>query len=405
MHMQLRPLLLATLLAVSGTTAGAAAQGLPSEPVSLGGGRVVLGAEASATVASEDPGFFNYTDYEYSAIRNLRIGLTAQVRASERFQVLGELRLDHGDSLQPFALYARIRPWPRRRLDIQVGRIPPTFGALGRGSYGSANMLIGTPLAYQYLTSLRTDALPERADDLVRMRGRGWLSEFPLGNRTPDRGLPLINSYRWDTGVQIHGVNGIVEWTGALTTGSLSNPRVDDDNSGRQLAGRAVVRPAAAVALGVSAARGAYLDRSVATVLGDRSIEEGVQYAVGADVEYSVGRFLTRSEVIRNVWRVPVAAEAAGALTLPATSLLVEARYRLLPGVQVGARAERLAFGRIAASEGLVPWEARVRRFEAGVGWSILRNVMVKGSWQHHDRDGGRVRRDSLAALQVVYWF
>jgi hypothetical protein len=34
-----------------------------------------------------------------------------------------------------------------------------------------------------------------------------------------------------------------------------------------------------------------------------------------------------------------------------------------------------------------------------------VRNVMVKASWQHNVRDGGRVRSDSLGALQIVYWF
>jgi hypothetical protein len=224
------------------------AQGLPTEPLSVADGRLVVGAEVTATVAADDPGFFNYTDYEYSALRNFRVSVAAEMRASQKFQVLGEIRIDHGNVFEPFALYARIRPWAGRRLDIQVGRIPPTFGLYGRGTYGTANLLIGTPLAYQYLTSLRPDALPLVNDDLIRMRGRGWLSNFPVGNPAPDRGLPLVNSFRWDTGIQVHGVNGMLEWTGAVTTGSLSNPRVDDDNDGKEVAGRG--RGAAAAAVG-----------------------------------------------------------------------------------------------------------------------------------------------------------
>ncbi len=381
-------------------------QRLPSEPVSLGDGRVVIGADVTATVASADPGFFNYTDYKYSALRNLRVGVSAQVRASQRFQVLGEVRIDHGDLLQPFALYARIRPWPARRFDVQVGRIPPTFGAFGRAAYGTANLLIGTPLAYQYLTSLRPDALPAVTEDLLRMRGRGWLSYFPVGNRAADRGLPLVNSARWDTGVQLHGVNGIIEWTGAVTTGSLSNPRVDDDNDGRQVAGRAVVRPSAAVALGVSVARGAFLSRSLESAPGvERRVEDGVQQAVGIDAEYAQGRFLSRGEVLWSHWTLPVALTSEAAETLGATSILVEGRYRVWPGIHVAARAERLGFGRLSTATGLQAWEAPVKRFEVGTGYSVLRNVMVKASWQRNLRDGGRVRHDTLGALQVVYWF
>jgi len=36
------------------------------------------------------------------------------------------------------------------------------IGAFARQAYGRDNLVIGTPLAYQYLTSLRPDALPAR---------------------------------------------------------------------------------------------------------------------------------------------------------------------------------------------------------------------------------------------------
>ena len=62
--------------------------------------------------------------------------------------------------------------------------MPPTFGAFARRTYATDNPLIGYPLAYQYLTSLRPDALPANADELLRMRGRGWLSQ--LLDRQPD---------------------------------------------------------------------------------------------------------------------------------------------------------------------------------------------------------------------------
>lgn len=403
--MLLRAVTLAALAAL-GSVPAAHAQSLPAEPISLGDGRLVIGAEFTATVSNKDKGYFNYTDYEYSGLRNLRLGVSAQVRASERLQVLGELRMDQGDVLQPFALYVRIRPWPARRFDIQAGRIPPTFGAFSRQVYGASNVVIGTPLAYHYLTSLRDDALPVTPEDLLRMRGRGWRSEYPRGRRGVDRGLPLVNSVRWDTGVQVHGVQGIVEWTGALTTGSLSNPRVRDDNGGRQIAGRMVLRPRASVAAGVSAARGAFLSDDLTPVLPPaRSADEGTQSALGADLEYSAGRFLARGEVIRSVWRLPLAATPAADWSLAALSVMGEARYRVAPGVQVAGRVERLGFDRIAATSGLQRWEAPVRRVEIAAGWSIRRNVMAKVAVQHNRRDGGRVRRQTFLATQLAYWF
>jgi hypothetical protein len=387
-------------LAVAATADG---QILPAEPISVAGGRVVFGGELTATVAPEDPGFFNYTDYEYSTLRNVRFGLTAEVRAHERLQVLTEIRIDRGEVFEPYGIYARIRPWLSRRFDIQIGRVPPTFGAFGRGGYATGNMLIGYPLAYQYLTSLRTDALPATTDDLLRMRGRGWLTTYPLGNTAPAPGVPLVSASHWDSGVQVHGVNGPIEWTGAVTTGSLSNPLVADDNGGRQLAGRAVLRPTAALALGVSAARGAFMSRSLQPALTNGAeVDDAVQRAFAIDAEYSAGRFIGRGEVIWSQWTLPTTVVSA---PLEAASVVGEARYRLVPGVHVAARAEHLGFSTIVSGSERTAWDGPVTRYEIGAGWSVQRNVMIKGSWQLNLRDAGRVRRDGLGAAQVVYWF
>jgi hypothetical protein len=382
--------------------ARADAQVPPSEPISLAGGRLVIGGEFTATVGAEDPGFFNYTDYEYSALRNLRMGVTAEVRAHERLQFLSEFRIDRGESFEAYGAYARIRPWLSRRIDIQVGRIPPTFGAFGRGGYASGNLLIGYPLAYQYLTSLRTDALPASADELMRMRGRGWRVEYTVGDPYLGPGVPVVNGFHWDTGIQVHGVHGPLEWTTALTTGSLSNPRVKDDNDGRQLAGRVVMHATPGLAIGVSAARGAFMSRALQPALTEGArVEDAVQRGLGFDAEYSIGRFVGRGEVLWSRWTLP--APFSGG-PLKAAAVFGEARYRLIPGVHLAARAEHLDFSQITGSH-RNSWDAPVKRFEVGAGWSIVRNVMIKASWQRNLRDAGRVRRETLGATQIVYWF
>ena len=163
------------------TIGPAAAQGLPDAPISIANGRLVLGGEVTATMGPEDPGFFNYTSYKFNALRNFRLATAIELKASRYVHVLGEVRFDQGRVLEVYGAYVRIRPWPERRFDIQAGRIPPTFGAMTRSAYGNSNLLIGQPLAYQYLSSIRADALPATTDDLLRMRGRGWLSSFPTG--------------------------------------------------------------------------------------------------------------------------------------------------------------------------------------------------------------------------------
>ena len=393
------------LLFIAGSAAPALAQLLPEEPISIGGGHVVLGAEVTGTFAPDDPGFFNYTSYEFSALRNFRLGVSTEIRATDRVQVLGEVRFDQGRVLEAYGLYVRVRPWPQRRFDIQAGRIPPTFGAMTRSSYGSSNLLIGQPLAYQYLTSIRPDAMPATVDDLIRMRGRGWLSNFPIGNLDVAPGLPIVNTSQWDTGIQAHGVSGMLEWTGSVTAGSLSDPQFHDNNSGRQFAGRAVVRPIASTAIGVSASRGAWVDRSLEESMAGAASDPAQQVAIGGDVEYSTGPFLVRGEAIRSSWRLPSYASLALNEPLVAISSLIEGRYKIAPGLYVAMRGDRIDFSTVRNGTSLIEWDAQTWRFETGVGYSLTRNITFKGVWQKNGRDGGRVRKDAFFAGQVLYWF
>ena len=36
------------------------------------------------------------------------------------------------------------------------------------------------------------------------MRGRGWLSQFSVGNIVAEPGMPLVRALHWDTGVPLH---------------------------------------------------------------------------------------------------------------------------------------------------------------------------------------------------------
>src|SRR2546428_12700799 len=101
---------LAWLLVVCASAASA--QTLPSEPIALAGGRVTIGGDISASFGSDDPGFFNYTDYAHSALRLLRIDLSAAVNMSPHFALLGGGRAGNLGPARPYAAYLRVRPRP-----------------------------------------------------------------------------------------------------------------------------------------------------------------------------------------------------------------------------------------------------------------------------------------------------
>ncbi|MGH9350367.1 MAG: hypothetical protein ACRD26_24215 [Vicinamibacterales bacterium] len=404
--MRIVALLLASYgIAACGLASTAAAQALPSEPVTFGGGRVVLGGEAAASIAPADTGFFNYSDYEHSTLRELRIGLTASVRANDRFSLLGELRTENFERLNPFAFYVRARPWRDRRLDIQAGRIPPTFGAFTRYAYGHSNPLIGYPLAYQYLTSLRADAVPADADELLRMRGRGWLSNFGVGNLEPARGLPLVTAFSWDTGVQVSTGWRALDVTAAVTNGSASNPRVEDDNGGKQVAARVMLRPTVGLQLATSFSHGQFGARPLVDLLPADEDRRFLQRVFGADLEYSRDHWMARADLVLSEWRIPAIRAPFVPAPLRALAARVEGRYTFMPGMYAAARVEYLGFNRIAGTDRVTEWDAPVTRVEAGGGYYLQRNLIARVSVQVNRRDGGRVRQSVLPALQLLYWF
>lgn len=387
----------------------ASAQVLPSEPISFAGRRITIGAEVSASYSTDpdDPGWFNYTDYEHNALRLFRMGFTADVRLGSRVSVLGEFRTDNWDDFGPYALYARVRPWTEREFDIQIGRIPPTFGAFARRNYaGTDNPVIGYPLAYQYLTSLRPDAVPATADDLLRMRGRGWRPSFPVGSAAISTGLPLVSAFQWDTGIEVRAGSEHLEVSASVTTGTLSSPRVKDDNGGKQIAARVAWKPVVGLTIGVSGARGPYLADEVTDSLPSNIEQRDYhQRAFGVDLEYSRDYWLIRGEAVFNSWALPAISAPFISDPVGAQTVLIEGRYAVLPGVFVGGRYDYLGFTRIQGSRALETWDAPVTRVEGGVGYYLRRNLIAKITYQHNWRDTRLFSELSVWAGQLQFWF
>jgi hypothetical protein len=410
----------AALLACAtlGITTSARGQTVPSTPLTLAGGRLTVGGDLSVTASCARPdahvseacppdtGFFNFTDYDHSALRMIRVDVTAAFRANRRLSVLGEVRSENGGRPEPYALYVRFKPWSNHDVDLQAGRIPPTFGAFARRTYASDNILIGYPLAYQYLSSLRPDALPATADELLSMRGRGWLSSFSIGNPEPRHGMPMVSAFRWDTGVQLHAASRVVEVAVSATVGTLANPLVRDDNDGRQIAARAALHPITGLTVGVSGARGPFLTRQAARLAGVEHRDGSLrQTAWGGDVEYSWSYYLIRFEAVGSSWDVPLLGQAGEDTTLRALATSLEARYKIHPRVYLAGRLDHLGFSAIAGASGRGSWDAPVDRLEIGGSYALQRNLQLRVAFQRNTRPAGRATRVHFAATQLVYWF
>ena len=388
----------------------AAAQPAEAEAHSAVSQRATFGGEAFGVFGPvPDDGYFNYTGYERNTFRTARIRLFGEWRATDRLSIIGELRAEDGPSVSAPALYLRWQPVASTPVYIQAGRIPPLVGAFPRRAYGRDNAVIGLPLAYQYLTSLRADAVPESIDDVLAMRGRGWLSTYPVGAYESAPGVPLVSTQVWDTGVEATWQSDRVDVSGAVTRGSPAVPvAVRDTNDGLMWSGRTTVRLPAGVSVGVSAARSQWLQASVLALTTPDTDRASTQSVLATDLEVGHGRWLVRAEWLRASFEVPLVAAMPSGVQLVSWSAFVETRFRPHPRWQLGTRVEQLSFNEVQSSvpgASGEPWEAPVTRVEGVITYRVTRTLEVRGGWQHNWRSGGRVREQGVPAFALYYWF
>ncbi len=139
--------------------------------------------------------------------------------------------------------------------------------------------------------------------------------------------------------------------------------------------------------------------------MGDGHDGEFTQTAWGGDVEYSRDYYLVRAESVFSRWKVPEVGAPVIDVPLGALASYVEGRYKIRPGLYAAARVDHLGFSEVTGSRGTLTWDAPVTRIEIGGGYSIQRNLLLKVSYQHNTRDGGRVTKLNLGSAQLVYWF
>lgn len=405
---------------------GARRSGEQNGAVAAATPRAAVGVDATLTFGPADPAFFNYTDYDENALRLALVSLGASYRLTHWLEAVAELQTANTSRARVSALFVRVTPWRRHPVHLAAGRIPPVFGAFARSRYGSDNPLISAPLAYQYLSTLTPHAVPSSADALLAVRGRGWYVTYPGDTAPPvddpseydpdsgaapptagHRGVALVTSSRWDTGIVARVEGAALTVTGGVTLGSLSDPRVDENNAGKQIVGRLTWRPHPALAVGVSAARGAFTSRAARGVAGPGT-GGSPQQAAGVDVDFSRGHVRVRGEVIRSSWRIRTPLSPRLDDPLAAIAATLEARLRVSPRIDLAARGDWIGFSKIAGTlygGRPTPWDADVARAEAGVSYRLSRHSRVKVAYQHNWRFAATRRTEGFPAVQLAIRF
>ena len=170
-------------------------------------------------------------------------------------------------------LPARSGPGRGAQFDIQAGRVPPDIRRVQPENLPVGNILIGYPARVSVLTSLRADALPMNANELLAMRGRGGSPIARSATRCRPTAWPLCERVP------------LGHWRSGCTPGRSARRRhgVGDDRhgvesavQGRQLGAArspdaSARAPVAGLILGASAARpGSSMRGDGARAVGER---------------------------------------------------------------------------------------------------------------------------------------
>ena len=357
-----------------------------------------------------------------SPFDNLRLRLFGDVVLNDRFVLFNDFLIDPSilfDFPSFLRTYIRYTAFASEKgdLNFQAGKIPTPFGTFGARSYPDKNPVIGSPLMYHYFTSLRFNQIPANNADLILHRGEGTAGSFSGfkggGASQLFNGMPVIYDSCWDFGLEAIGSIWRFEYTLAATEGTLSSPQTKggDKNEGNQVAAHVGAVPFTGLLLGVSYARGPYLD----SILGDtlrakgKDVEDFHQEVWGIDAEYSVRHLKVTGEFAKNKWETPNIIDAGGRKSdLKNYGWYLEGKYTFSPGFFGAVRYGGLAFGKIDDGTGTgnkVGWDFDVRRWEFGLGYLFSEGVIGKAIWQENSigRAGGPNR--DFFAVQISALF
>jgi len=273
--------------------------------------------------------------------------------------------------------------------NFQMGKFEMPFGNLADRRYPSKDFLYGLPLMYEYRTSL-PDQVPTRGQVLVN-RGNG------VGMRLLDLGINDLGAMVFGDAGRVHYAVAVANGTVSSTTASAEN---EDSDFNKIL--RVAYTPITGLTFGASAAMSAYLGGSARSLPRDLGRSHYQQMIGDFDVEFNRDKFMFNGEAVYSRWTVPF--ENADA-NIWALGYNAEAKYTWIPRFYTAIRAGGLVFSRLDLEGSSPRWDNNIIEVEAGVGYSIDRNTLVKLVRRETHTLEITGPRDNLTVLQLAVSF
>jgi len=335
---------------------------------------------------------YNLLTRDDSSFDPLSLRVFGDARVNERLQVLSQVVLRDASGPYIDGAYLVYTPSPAQDLNFTAGKIPWPIGTYAPRTYSNRNPLVGTPLMYQYHTTVLWYAVPPSADALLATAGSGQLGVDYFGF-SMGRGAPIVDDSYWDVGMTVTGSRQPLEYAFGVVAGTPGwGSTSQDENSGKSWLGRVGLAPWPSVRFGVSGSTGPYLLQSLDPQLPvGKNANDYHQKLAMADLELQAGHAELRAEAARNVWESPTVGD------LEVTSGYVELKLTHDTGAFVAGRVDAMKFGDIRDSGGVDrSWDSDVTRFEAGAGYRFDRDVTGKLVFQHTRVAAGGARTEEL---------
>ncbi len=307
-------------------------------------------------------------------------------QVTDDVSALSTVRVADDQTINFDYLAVRLTDLTPLHLTLHAGKFDLPFGNLGDRRYPRRNPLFGFPLIYEYRTALPEYQSTEAA--LLSYRGRG-------------RGLRLLDLGMYDIGAMVSGSWEVLDYAFAVTNGTISSSSYGNPNSNSDLGkvARLQVTPLTGLTIGAAYAWGAYLEESGPQPARPIDVNTYIQKSAELDLEFSRGHVVLNGEVVYNTWPVPFDTRDEN---LNVTGVYAEGRYTLFPRLYCALRMSGLRFGKVVLRQVEQRWDYDVDELEAGLGYFIDRDVLLKLVRRETRTYGGSDPKDNLTVLQLA---
>ncbi len=344
----------------------------------------------------------NITFKGFSNFHSIRTRLLFDSQVEDRVTVFAQILLDD-NTFSVYGAYARISKIAGKYLNANVGFIPTTVGAFVSREYSDKNPLIGQPLMYIHHSNYvpgRPDSI-QTVDDLLATRD----------NRSK-YGIPVIYDACWNTGAELYGSVGKLDYSLGALAGSVGYPNMEQYKDIPQMTTHLNYYFSPSFSVGGSAFFGPYLFNgayadglpykagySDTTGTPDEDdLESPTKYlntGLAGELHFTHGYLEILAEGVYSNWDHPVLPD------LSITAGYIEATYKFAPGWYVAGRFDRWQPNKLKDSAGVSRhWDYPVQRVEFGLGYHPFRRVTTKLVAQINRFDQTDLFDNEIYALQ-----